>query len=198
MATKEAPKKEEAEEVAAPPKKSKKLLIIIVSAVVVTLSLGAALGYVLGHKKSGGADAAHEEAIAEDKQEEKKKEEAKKPPVFVALEPFTVNLQPDNTTGEQFLQVVVSLRVADDKKGEELKAFMPQIRHEILSLAGSKKASEITSPDGREILAEDIKDVVNDVLGYEPPKRSKRKKKDAEPDEEAPVMSVFFTQFIVQ
>jgi flagellar FliL protein len=199
MATKEAPKKDEAEEVVAPPKKSKKLLIIIVSAVVVTLSLGAALGYVLGHSKaSAPAAAAGEDAAAADKQDDKKKEDAKKPPVFVALEPFTVNLQPDNTTGEQFLQVVVSLRVANEKKGEDLKAFMPQIRHEILSLAGSKKASEIISPDGREILADDIKDVVNDVLGYDPPKRARRKKKDAEEDEDAPVMSVFFTQFIVQ
>jgi flagellar FliL protein len=199
MATKEAPKKDEVEEVVPPPKKSKKLLIIIVSAVVVTLSLGAALGYALGHRKADApAGAPGEEVTATDKQDDKKKEDAKKPPVFVALEPFTVNLQPDNTTGEQFLQVVVSLRVADEKKGEELKAFMPQIRHEILSLAGSKKASEIVSPDGREILADDIKDVVNDVLGYEPPKRARRKKKDDDQDPEAPVMSVFFTQFIVQ
>jgi flagellar FliL protein len=108
-----------------------------------------------------------------------------------------VNLQPDNG-GEQFLQAVVSLRVPDEKKGEELKAYMPQIRHEILSLASAKKASEITTPDGREGLADDIKDTVNEVLGYEPPKRSKRKKKDDEVDEDAPVMAVYFTQFIVQ
>ncbi|MDB5815098.1 MAG: flagellar basal body-associated protein FliL [Rhodocyclales bacterium] len=198
MATKEAPKKDDVEEVVAPPKKSRKLLIIIVSAVVVTLSLGAALGYVLGHKKSSAGDASPQAAAADEKQQDdKKKDEAKKPPVFIALDPFTVNLQPDNTTGEQFLQVVVSLRVGDEKKGEDLKAFMPQIRHEILSLAGSRKASEITSPDGRELLADDIKDVVNDVLGYEPPKRARRKRKD-DLDDDAPVMSVFFTQFIVQ
>lgn len=198
MATKEI-KKEEAEEVVAPPKKSKKLMIIIAAAVIVTLSLGAGLGYVLGHKKAATGDAAHTEAQQAEEKKDAKKDEVKKPPVFVALEPFTVNLQPDNATGEQFLQVVISLRVADEKKGEELKAFMPQIRHEILSLAGAKKASEVISPDGRDILAEDIKDVVNEVLGYEAPKRSKRKKKDAPAEEdEAPVMSVFFTQFIVQ
>lgn len=197
MATKEAAKKDEAEEVAAPPKKSKKLLIIIIGVAVLTLIAGAGIGYVLGHKKAAAPDAAHgDEAVAEE--QEKKKEEPRKPPVFVALEPFTVNLQPDSTTGEQFLQVVVSLRVTDEKKGEELKVYMPQIRHEILSLAGSKKASEIISPDGRDILAEDIKDVVNDVLGYEAPRQSRRKKKEAEPDPDAPVMSVFFTQFIVQ
>ncbi len=202
MATKEAPKKDEAEEVVAPPKKSKKLLIIIIGAVVVTLSLGAALGYMLGHRKAAAGDAPPgSEAAAEDKQAEKVKSETKKPPVFVALDPFTVNLQPDNTTGEQFLQVVVSLRVADEKKGEELKAFMPEIRHEILSLTGSKKASEIISPDGREILADDIRDVENDGAWLRIPLGSAEATRKRFPDdlaEDAPVMSVFFTQFIVQ
>jgi flagellar FliL protein len=111
MATKEV-KKEEAGD-AAPPKKSKKLLIIIVGAMVITLALGAGVGFLMGHKKG---DAAGGEQAAEEKHE-KKKEEPKKPPVFVALEPFTVNLQADASSGEQFLQAVVSLRVPDEKKG---------------------------------------------------------------------------------
>jgi flagellar FliL protein len=195
MATKEVKKEEPAAEVVAPPKKSKKLLIIVIASVVVILGLGLGLGYVVGHKKAATGDANAEQAAAE---KAKKKEEPQKPPVFVALEPFTVNLQPD-TAGEQFLQAVVSLRVPDEKKGEELKAYMPQIRHEILSLASAKKASEITTPDGRETLAEDIKDTVNEVLGYDPPRRSRRKKKDDDAaDDGAPVMAVYFTQFIVQ
>jgi flagellar protein FliL len=93
----------------------------------------------------------------------------------------------------------VSLKVVDDKKGEELKALMPQIRHEILNLAGSQKASEITSPDGKESLAEDIQDVMNELLGVEPPKRNKRRNRaPEEPSVELPVQAVFFTQFIVQ
>ncbi|HSD37777.1 MAG TPA: flagellar basal body-associated FliL family protein [Rhodocyclaceae bacterium] len=194
MATKEV-KKDEGPVPA--PKKSKKLLIIIVGAVVVTLALGASIGYLMGHKK-GSATGNGEEASSESKHAVKSNE-PKKPPVFIALEAFTVNLQADATAGEQFLQAVVSLRVADEKKGEELKAYMPQIRHEILSLAGSKKAAEIISIEGREQLAEDIKVTVNEVLGYEPPKRAKRKKKDEDvAEEEAPVIAVFFTQFIVQ
>jgi flagellar protein FliL len=192
MATKEVKKEESA---VPAPKNSKKLLIIIVGVVVVTLALGAGIGYLMGHKK-GGATANEESGSVK---HAAKSDEPRKPPVFVALEAFTVNLQTDATAGDQFLQAVVSLRVADEKKGEELKAYMPQIRHEILSLAGGKKASEIISIEGRELLAEDIKDTVNEVLGYEPPKRSKRKKKDEDAaDEEAPVLAVFFTQFIVQ
>ncbi|GAA5159905.1 flagellar basal body-associated FliL family protein [Viridibacterium curvum] len=197
MANKEAPKKEEAAAGDAPPKKSKKLLFIIIGVAVLTLGLGVGLGIMLGGKKAP-ADGEHEEAKAE-KHEEKKKEEHK-PPVFLPLEPFTVNLQPETPgAGEQFLQMAVSLKVSDDKKAEELKALMPQIRHEILNLAGAQKASEITSPEGKESLAADIQDVMNEVMGVEPPKRSKRRKKDAEEHEvELPVQAVFFTQFIVQ
>lgn len=207
MATKEAPKAEESTE-AAPPKRGKKLIIIAASAVLTLLLILGGVGfaaYKMGRGAAAHTDQAGEETAdakdeKSDAKKEEKKDEPKKPPVFIAVDPFTVNLQPETSNGgDQFLQMVVTLRVADEKKGEELKAYMPQIRHEILNLAGSKKASEITSPDGREDLADDIKDVVNEVLGYEPPKKNRRKKSEKEePVEEPPVMSVFFTQFIVQ
>ena len=199
MATKEAPKKDEVEEAVALPKKSKKLLIIIVSAVVVTLSLGAALGYAVGHRKAGAPAG----APMKKSQQRTSKMTRKRTTRRSRRCSWRWNLsrsicKPDNTTGEQFLQVVASLRVADEKKGEELRAFMPQIRHEILSLDGLEESLGDSSAGYREILADGIKDVVNDVLGYDPPKRARRKKKDTDEDDDAPVMSVFFTQFIVQ
>ena len=212
MASKEAPKKEgEGEEVAAPPKKSKKLMIIIIGVVVVTLGLGAGIGYMLGHKKAPAAaegETASAEEKPKDEAKDEKKDEHKKPPVFVPLEPFTVNLQPEEKGGsDQFLQIAISLRVSDDKKGEEMKAYMPQIRHEILSLAGRLKASEVTSPDGREALADDIRDICNEVLGYDKSKKGKSEKSEKSKEKEGehgetsdgpPVISAFFTQFIVQ
>jgi len=191
MAGKEAKKKEEPAE--ATPKKSKKMLIIVVALVVVIGGLAAALLLVMG--KKSGDNAGHEEQAAEETNAEHPKFDPHKPPIFVALEPFTVNLAPEDGN-EQYLQVVASLRVADDKVGEEVKAFMPEIRHEVLSLLAGKKSSEITTPDGREELADDIKDICNEVMGWEPPS-SKRKKK-SEPEETGPVISVYFTQFIVQ
>lgn len=200
MATKEAPKKEDppAEEAPAPKKpRNKKLLIMGLAAVVVLLALGGAGAWLLlGKQKAEGADEAT--AAAQQEEEEAAEEyhfDPKKPPVFVNLEPFTVNLRPEN--GEQFLQLVATLRVIDEKVAEQVKLYMPQIRHEILASASAKAPSEVTTPEGREELAEEIKDITNEVLGYVPPTPPKRKPKDWKPPV-GPVVSVFFTQFIVQ
>lgn len=184
-------KKEETTEAA--PKKSKKMLIIVVALVVLIGGLAAAAFLIMG-KKSGDSGA-HEAEAAEEEAAPEHKFDPHKPPIFVALEPFTVNLAPEDGN-EQYLQVVASLRVADEKIGEEVKALMPEIRHDVLSLLSGKKASEITTPDGREELADEIKDICNEVMGWEPPS-SKRKKKN-EPEPEGPIVSVYFTQFIVQ
>jgi len=190
---KEVKKEEPAGEAA--PRKSKKMLIIIVGAVVLLAVVAVAAVMLMGKKKTDGGD-------GKDDTEETTSAHAKfdphKPPVFVALEPFTVNLSSENGNDGQYLQVVASLRVGDEKIGEEVKAYMPQIRHEVLSLLAGKKASEITSPDGREQLASDIKDICNEVMGWEPPTNKKKKKGAAAEEATGPVVSVYFTQFIVQ
>lgn len=188
---KEAPKKEEA--AGAPPAKSSKKLIIMIVVLVVILAVAGAGVLMLMKKKAKPTEG--EEAEAPEQTHETAKFDPHKPPVFLPMEPFTVNLQPEN--GEQFLQIVATMRVADDKIGEQVKVFMPQIRHEVLSLLAGKKASEITSPEGREALAEEIRGIVNDVLGWEPPKK-KKKSSGGEGSDGAPVIGVFFTQFIVQ
>lgn len=180
----------------AAPKKSKKMLIIIIAAVVLLAVVAVAAVMLMGKKKSG--DGGEEDAHAEETSAAHAKFDPHKPPIFVALEPFTVNLAADDNGNDgQYLQVVASLRVGDDKIGEEVKAFMPEIRHEVLSLLAGKKASEITTPDGREELADEIKDICNEVMGWEPP-APKKKKKGAAEEAVGPVVSVYFTQFIVQ
>lgn len=188
---KEAPKKEEA---GAPPAKSSKKLIIMIIVLVLVLAIAGVGVLLLLKKKAKPAEG--EEAAATEQTHETAKFDPHKPPVFIPMEPFTVNLQSD--TGDQFLQVVATMRVSDDKIGEQIKVFMPQIRHEVLSLLAGKKAAEIVSPDGREALAEEIRGIVNDVLGWEPPKKKKKTEDAHGGSDGAPVMGVFFTQFIVQ
>jgi len=190
---KEAPKKEEA--AAAPAGKSNMKKIIVIVLVLVLVLAVAGVGAVLMLKKK--AKSADGEEAAAEQTHETAAFDPHKPPVFVAMEPFTVNLQPEN--GEQFLQVVATLRVQNDKIGEEVKVFMPQIRHEVLSLLSGKKASEVTTPDGRKELAKNIREIVNEILGWTPPKKKKKSADDEEGSADgAPVMGVFFTQFIVQ
>ncbi|MDQ7989438.1 MAG: flagellar basal body-associated FliL family protein [Candidatus Dactylopiibacterium sp.] len=174
---------------AAPAKKSKKLVLLIV-VIVALLGVIAAGAYLLLAKGEPKGEE-HEEQKSSHAQWGKL--DPSKPPVFIPFEPLTVNLQPEN--GEQFLQVVISVRVVDAHVADLLKAYTPQIRHEILSLLAGKKASEITSPEGREDLAEDMREIMNDVLGWEPPRK---KAGGAGEHDGAPVVSVFFTQFIVQ
>jgi flagellar FliL protein len=179
------------EEGAEAPKKSKKLLIIILVAVLV-LVLGGGGAYMLlkqsDHAEEGDEDVAEETTKA--KKKDKKKDHAA-PPVFVNLEPFTVNLVPE--TGDQYLQVVLSIELEDATEEPALKAQMPKIRNNLTLLLSSKKASELLPKEGKEHLAEALKDEINSII--EPPKKNK---KGEESTSEGPVKSVLFTSFIIQ
>lgn len=188
----------------APKKKGNKMLVIIIALLVVVILGGAAAFFMMGgNHPDEGEDG--EEVVAEDdhdaaakeakkaKLKKKKDAEAKGlPPVFVELDPFTVNLQPE-TAVDQYLQVKATLRVDEQPAADNLKAYMPEIRHRVLMLLSGKKASELGSAEGREQLAEDIKHAVNAIVGEVPRNRK------GEPEEPiGPVESVLFTSFIVQ
>lgn len=188
----------------APKKKGNKMLIIIIALLVVVILGGAAAFFMMGgsHADEGEdgedvvAEEDHDAAAKEAKKaklKKKKDAEAKGlPPVFVELDPFTVNLQPE-TAVDQYLQVKATLRVDEQPAADNLKAYMPEIRHRVLMLLSGKKASELGSAEGREQLAEDIKHAVNAIVGEVPRNRK------GEPEEPiGPVESVLFTSFIVQ
>ena len=126
---------------AAPPKSSKKMLIIIIAVVVLALG-GAGAFFML----KGGGDAEHKT--------EKKASKPHAPPVFVALDAFTVNLQPEN--GDQYLQIQFTLQVSDEKQVELIKANMARVRSRVLLLLSSKKASEISTPEGKATLSKEL------------------------------------------
>lgn len=172
----------------APPKKSKKLLIIIIAAVLVLVLVGGGAAFFL-LKKSDHAD---DEETAEETAKPKKKKDKESHPVFVNLEPFTVNLVPE--TGDQYLQVALSVEF-DDPTGEtEAKNHMPKIRNNVTLLLSSKKASELLTKEGKEKLAGELKESINEVL--EPPKSGKKGEKAK--SEDGPVKDVLFTSFIIQ
>lgn len=104
------------------------------------------------------------------------------PPQYVPIESFTVNLQQE--TGEQFLQIAFTLQVPDQKDGEVIKANMAKVRSRVLLLLSGKKASEISSTDGKRQLANEISAAVRQPFV----------------DKGAPqqVTDVLFTAFIIQ
>ena len=171
------------------PKKSKKLLIIIVAAVLVLVLAGGGAFMLLkkGEHPEDGDDVAEE--TAKPKKKDKKAEAAA--PIFINLETFTVNLIPE--TGDQYLQVVLALELEDATVDAALKSQMPKVRNNIMLLLSSKKASELLPKEGKENLAEVLKDEINGIL--EPPKKNKKGEKVSA---DGPVKSVLFTSFIIQ
>lgn len=171
----------------APPKKSKKLLIIILSVVLVLVLAGGGAAFMLlsGSHADEDADEEYAEESVKSKKAKKKAAPAA-PPVFINLEPFTVNLVPE--TGDQYLQVVLSLELESPEADMALKALMPRIRNNITLLLSSKKASELLPKEGKEQLAKSLKGEINSVV-----------EGDASADaEDGPVKSVLFTSFIIQ
>ncbi|WP_028104775.1 flagellar basal body-associated protein FliL [Pseudoduganella violaceinigra] len=171
--------KADAKAEAAPPAGggSKKKLIIILAAVLVLVLGGGAGAYFM---LKGDSSEEH----AEEKAPKKSKKPAKKagPPVYVPVDQFVVNLQPEN--GEQYLQLAITLQAGSLEESEVIKTNMPKLRSRILLLLSSKHASEINTPEGKEQLSKDIMEAVNQPF-----------EKGGEPQE---VSEVLFTAFIIQ
>jgi len=86
----------------------------------------------------------------------------KKPPVFVTLEPFTVNLLQE--AGEHYLQVGIVYQVDGDKAVDAMKTYMPIIRNRILLLLSGKLPSELTQVDGKQKLVAELLLVARESL----------------------------------
>lgn len=169
---------------AAPARNSKKL--IIVSLVVVVLALGALSAFLLFRHAPEADEEDGEVAVEKTRPAKKKKADKGTPPIYVALDAFTVNLVPEG--GDRFLQLILSVEVEDSQTGDQLKLYMPKLRNDLTLLLSSKKPSELVTKEGKEQLAREILEQMNGVLDP----GSKAKKRDG------PIREVLFTSFIIQ
>lgn len=150
-----------------PAKKSRKKLLLILGCVLLLGAAGAAGAWYMNKPQAGPV---------------KVKQEPPKPPIFVSLETFTVNLQPD--PAEQFLQVDLTLQLADEAGAELIKQHMPQVRNRLLMLLTSKKSSEISTIDGKKKLSQEISAQLKETFAADTRLQ------------QAP--GVFFTSFVIQ
>jgi flagellar FliL protein len=165
-----------ADAAAAAPAGSKKKLIVIAAAAVLLLGGG---GGAAWYFMQGGDAAAHESPKESKK---KKKKDAGVKPEYVPVEAFTVNLQPEN--GEQYLQVQFTLQVAGAEQATLVKDNMAIVRNRVLLLLSGKKASEISTVEGKQQLAAEIQAIIKEPF-----------EKDGDEQE---VTDVLFTSFIIQ
>jgi len=163
---------EEVAEEGAAPKKSNKKLIIIIAVVVLLLGGGVAAWLLLsgGHAEEG-EHAAEEKPAAE-----------ATAPVFVKLDTFTVNLNPEE--GDKYLQVDITLNASEKTDADMLEQYMPQVRNRVLMILTSKLASEISDMEGKQILGQELTEHINEPYS-----------EGAQP---LTVKETFFTSFVIQ
>jgi flagellar FliL protein len=169
----------------AAPKKSKKLVVIVLATTVLLFVIVGVGGvFLLSH----GNDE-EDEDVAEEVQKPKKKASSNAPPIFINLDPFTVNLRADENGGDFYMQVEISLEVEDLEADALLKSLMPRIRNNLTLIMSDKKSSDLVSKEGKQALANEIRDEINSIVG-QPSGR------DRPP--QGPVESVLFTRLIIQ
>lgn len=80
-----------------------------------------------------------------------------KPPVYTDLKPFTVNL---NDSEGRMLYIGLSLQVSDDEAVKALNQHLPEVRNRILMMLSSQKAENLTTPQDKERLANEMRDAL--------------------------------------
>jgi len=149
-------------------KKSKKKLLLFTTLLALALAGGAGAAYFFVGSAPDPNAAPEPEPVL--------------PPVYLQMERFTVNLQPE--LDEQYLQVAFTLQVVDQATVEQIKLYMPLVRSRLLMLLSSKKASEINTPEGKQKLQEEILATLREPFAPGLP--------------ETGINGVFFTAFVIQ
>jgi len=103
-------------------------------------------------------------------------------PIFVALEPFTVNLQADDR--DRFLHIGLTLKVADAKTQAQIIQYLPETRSRILSLLSNRDPAALVTADDKNKLAAEILKALNKPLASSQPPQH--------------ITNVLFTAFVVQ
>ncbi len=144
----------------------KKLLIFILLGLLIIGIAGGGVFFLLGKK-------------GEDQAETKKSKKSKpKETVFIEFDPVIVNLM--DPSGKRYLQVKMSLEVADKKVEEELKKKEPLIKDLVLTILSGKTVEDVIAPDAREKIKAEILKKANEELGEEL------------------ILNIYITQFIVE
>tara|TARA_R110002012_G_scaffold68798_4_gene178575 strand:- start:4148 stop:4624 length:477 start_codon:yes stop_codon:yes gene_type:complete len=151
---------------------SKKLLWIMVILVLLSSAGAAAAIYMVMDQRDGDTAAVDtEEAMVRES------------PIFMRIEPFTVNLA-DDSYGSRLLYTGVTLRVGNEESKMILEEHLPQVRSRLLMLLSGKQADELTSMEGKQQLTQEIVDRLSVPLTENQPALDLRE--------------VLFTDFIVQ
>lgn len=120
------------------------------------------------------------------------------PPVYIKVDAMTIKLLGDGPGArDAYVQIQPDLRAIDAKTGERIKQYMPAIRMRILLLVASKRLADLSSAEGIQKLANEIRVEANAIVDGPMPKSAVPNV----PQEASPydsVQSVVFSTFITQ
>ncbi|HUX89181.1 MAG TPA: flagellar basal body-associated FliL family protein [Gallionellaceae bacterium] len=88
-----------------------------------------------------------------------------KTPLFVVLDPFTVNLHREPGENDQYLQLGITLKAFESDVEAKIKTNLPEIRSKILQLLTTKTATELLTATGKKQLVTEIVYMSNAVIG---------------------------------
>jgi len=181
----------------------KKLIIILVAVLVLVLGGGGAALMLLKKKAPAEGEEGEEPTPVVEAAHAPK---PGTPPVFVPLDPFTVNLADKDV--DRFAQVGITLEVLDAHTSDTIKAYLPAIRSNVLMVLSHKTSAELLTIEGKEKLAREIRREAVRPMGIElddededeaPPEGAvKKKKKKRKAHVVSPVTNVLFSTFLVQ
>jgi len=147
-------------------------LAILATALIATL---VAMNIYLLLRETGDATAAAVEEQGEEPEEAVN-------PIFVKIDPFTVNLQGD--LYGRLLYVGLSLQVGDDETRDFLLEHMPQVRSRLLILHSAQSPEKLATPEGKRELVAGIITALSEPMAKAQP--------------ELRIDDVLFSEFIVQ
>lgn len=156
--------------------KSPWLLWLAIPATVLMAALVAINLYLL----LGDGDRKDDGTVEEEIQEEPR---PSGPPLFLKVDPFTVNLQGEPYSN-RLLYVGLSLQVGSEETREFLREHMPQVRSRLLLLHSAQSPEKLATPEGKRELVAGILAALAEPM--------------ATPQPELQVEDVLFTEFIVQ
>lgn len=105
-----------------------------------------------------------------------------KDPIFVALEPFTVNLQPNGRS--RFLHAAITLKVDSIQSQAQLVQYLPEVRSRVLATLTNRAAESLLTTQEKDALAAEIMAALKQPFGTNLPP--------------AEVSRVMFTTFMLQ
>ena len=159
-----------ADAVEAPTKKrlGKKKLLVIVAASALLLAVLGGGGALWWMKKRAAALAAEEESEASElSQKSEHKDDKHGVPTFVPMDMFTVNLS--DREAERYAQIGITLELDDPKVADQLKAYLPAVRNNILMALAAKTSQDLLDREGKVKLAAEIRREAARGLGIEFP-----------------------------